>query len=83
MINIFCVFLYTVQKQEMKYQKNNINKKLKTKKKANFIFKYLIILFVLFFTFNKFFSCFIINICFSERDNNFKIKLIDEEIKVE
>ena len=42
-INILWVFLYTAQKQDIKYQKNAINKKLKIKKILNFIFKHLLI----------------------------------------
>ena len=34
-INIFCVLIYIPQKQEIKYQKKNNNKKLKTKKITN------------------------------------------------
>ena len=34
-INIICVLIYTPQKQEIKYQKKNSNKKLKTKNIAN------------------------------------------------
>ena len=38
-INIICVFTYTAQKQEIKYQKNTIIKKLYIKKIINLIFK--------------------------------------------
>ena len=37
-INIICVFLYTPQKQEIKYQKKIISKKLSKKNKKNLIF---------------------------------------------
>ena len=38
-INIIWVFLYTAQKQEIKYQKNSIKIKLKMKNNKNLIFK--------------------------------------------
>ena len=43
-VNIVWVFIYTPQKQEIKYQKNNINKELNIKKIINFIFKFFKIL---------------------------------------
>ena len=36
---MICVFLYTAQKHDMKYQRNNINKKLNTKNIINLAFK--------------------------------------------
>ena len=47
-INMIWVFLYTAQKQEIKYQKNSINMKLKIKNKANLTFRHIFIVFDLF-----------------------------------
>ena len=39
LINIICVFIYTAQKQEIKYQKKNNNIYLKKKNRQNFKIK--------------------------------------------
>ena len=83
LINIIWVFLYTAQKEEIKYQKKKINNKLKMKNIANFIFIYVLIWFYFFCATLKFFSCFIDNICLSDKDNCFKIILITEDIRDE
>ena len=54
-INIIWVFLYTAQKQEIKYQKNNIKNKLKVKKSTNFIFKLFFLILIFFWPLYNFF----------------------------
>ena len=77
-INIVWVFIYTPQKQEIKYQKNIINKELNTKKIINFIFKFFLIwlTFVWLLVKSKFLSNISdfksINFC-SDKDRFFKI----------
>ena len=82
-IKIFCVFVYTAQKQDIKYQKNDIKIKLIKKNKINFILKhdsfcfdFLIASFILF-------SSFISKIFFSDKDNCFNIIFIIAEITEE
>ena len=71
------------EKQEIKYQKNSINKKLKIKKITNFIFKHLSIFFDFEIHFFIFISFFILSKDFSDKDKYFKITLIIEVIIVE
>ena len=51
LIKCFCVFLYTAQKQETKYQKKVINKNPIKKNIANFILKHVFIFFDFFSAF--------------------------------
>ena len=78
-INIIWVFVYTAQKQEMKYQKNNKNKFPNIKKIINLIFIQFSILFELFIAWFILFCCFIVKTFFSDKDSNFKIIFITVE----
>ena len=82
-IKIICVFIYTMQKQEMKYQKKSIIIKLNIKKKANLIFKQDSVLLDLSKASFIFLIFLISKIEFSDKDNDFKIILITVETKVE
>ena len=84
-INIVWVFIYTPQKQEIKYQKNIINKELNTKNIINFIFKFFLtwLAFVWLLLKSKFcsnISDFKSKILFSDKDSFFKIISIIDEI---
>ena len=82
-INIICVFIYTAQKQDIKYKKNNINKLLNNMKIINLIIKYFSMLFDFLKALLIFFSCFIVKISDSDKDKIFKIIFIAAEITEE
>ena len=82
-INIICVLLYTIQKHDIKYQKNNKKIRLKIKKIKNFIFIHFFIFFDISIDFAKSFCFLIFKIFFSDRDNCFNIILITAQTKVE
>ena len=75
--------LHKIQNPEIKYQKKNINKKLKIKNIINLIFKHDKIFLLLDCALLIFFSCFIDKICNSDKDNLFKIILLTADITVE
>ena len=77
------MLVYTAQKQEIKYQKNNKRIILKIKKKVNLIVIHLSIFLDFLIAIFRFFYCFISKIFFSDKDNNFNIALIIAEIIVE
>ena len=82
-INIFCVLLKTIQKQEIKYQQNNNIKILKMKKIKNLILIYFFILFDFNVAFFNVFCFLILNISFSDKENSFNNVFITEETSVE
>ena len=79
-INILWVFIYTPQKHEMQYQKNNIKIKLILKNIDNFIYMHFISSFDFFFALEKSFSCFNSKICSPVKDNFFNKKLITDKL---
>ena len=72
-----------MQKQEIKYQENNIKNALNIKKIMNWILIHQFVIFDSFIVLLKTFIFFIFNIFFSDKDNNFKIVLITIMIRVE
>ena len=83
LINKNWVFIYTAQKQEIKYQKNKFKIILKIKNIINFINICLNIFLDLLIAFNKFFSFLRDKIINSDKDNFFIIIFITEVITVE
>ena len=82
-IKIIWVLWYTAQKQDIKYQKNDIKIKLIMKNKINFIFKQEPIFFDFSIALDKSFSSLISKIFFSDKDNCFNIIFMTVEITEE
>ena len=82
---ITCVFLYTAQKHEIKYQKNNCNIKLIIKNKINFLLKHFSICLAFFLPLlrSKYASFFNSKILFSDKDKVLNKALAKEEITEE
>ena len=74
-INIIWVLVYTAQKQEIKYQKNNNRISLNIKKIINLNEIYFSIFFAFLIAIFIFLCCLIDRIFFSDKDNNFNIIL--------
>ena len=79
----FCVLVYTAQKQEIKYQKNNKRILLKIKNIKNLTIIHLLILFVCFSASLISVSFFILSRFFSDKDKFFNKILIQAEIREE
>ena len=80
---MICVFIYTPQKHDIKYQKNNSRIVLEIKKIKNLIIIYFLILFTLLAALDIFISFLSDKRSFSDLERSFNLTLIIEDINDE
>ena len=80
---MICVFTYTPQKQDIKYQKNTSRMVLEIKKIINLIIMHFLILLALLVAVDIFISFLIDKRSFSDKERSFNIILIREHINDE
>ena len=80
---MICVFTYTPQKQDIKYQKNKSRMVLEIKKIINLIIMHFLILLALLVAVDIFISFLIDKRSFSDKERSFNIILIREHINDE